>query len=135
MSIKATIDGNVLQAPSQKNVLVDGETKRVTSLLIISDVWKRDGNTDQLVQDDSKSKLVNVTIWGERLGDTVFNIIRTGMRVAVEGDLYLHEYTEQGKNIHELRCTASDVALKLNRVENIVMRPKQEQKQTEQAQG
>jgi len=129
MAISATVDGNMLGAPSQRMVEVDGKPVRITEFRVMSDVWRRIG--EQLVQDEHKTRPVGVTIWNERLGNMVMKVIGKGMRIEVEGDLFLHtwdtsgEDPDGGKDGFELRMTASDVKLKLNRVEAVTMRAKQ----------
>ena len=133
MAIEAVIDGNLLEAPSQRMVAVGGKQVRITEMRVMSDSWKR-GPDDELVQDAEKTKPVGITIWNERLGEHVMKTLRSGMRLQIEGSLYLHTWTVSDedrasgkKDGAEMRCNAEDVAVKLNRIESINMRAKQDQ--------
>ncbi|MBP7565533.1 MAG: single-stranded DNA-binding protein [Burkholderiaceae bacterium] len=132
MAIEAEVTGNMLDSPTQKQVETANGPKRITQFRMMSDVW-RDGE-DGPYQDESRSKPVAVTIWNERLGDSVMQLYRKGMRMLVVGDLHLHVYVPSdedqnaGKNAYyELRCDAAKVALLPNRVERIEMRARQQQ--------
>lgn len=129
MAIEATVVGNVLTIPEQRFVKTASGQKKVTSFRVMSDVYTGEG--DARVQDDEKSSPVGITIWQEQLGQTVFETIRPGMRLEIQGSLYLHHWQpndadyEAGKNpVHEMRLTANSVALRLNRVSEIKMQPK-----------
>ena len=129
MAIKSIVDGNILSNPTQRMVPVKGEQVRLTEFRMMSDVWKRDG--DDLVQDGEKTRPVAVTIWNERLGAQVMKLLGKGMRVEAKGDMHLHtweispEERIAGKEGMELRVTADEVTLKLNRVEGVTMKSKQ----------
>lgn len=129
MAIKPIVDGNMLGNPTQRMVTVKGEQVRITEFRMMSDVWKREG--DDLVQDEEKTRAVAVTIWNDRLGSQVMKLLSKGMRVEVKGEMYLHtwdispEERAAGKDGIELRLTADEVTLKLNRVEGVTMKTRQ----------
>lgn len=132
MSIEAKITGNLLEYPSQRIVTTASGDRRITTLRMMSDVWKPGVDGQEPIQDAAKTRPVAVTIWNERLGDVVMHTLRAGMRIEVHGDVHLHEWhpseeqRAEGKNdLYELRCDANDVALKLNRIESIQMRARQ----------
>jgi single-stranded DNA-binding protein len=123
MSMFSIIEGNLLDAPTQRYVPVKGEQRSVVSFRLMSDYWKRNG--EELVQDDDKTSPVGCTIWSERLGEQVMKLFRKGMRVMVIGDVHLHTWdSDETEGNAELRCVVNDVAVKLNRVEGITMRAK-----------
>lgn len=123
MSMFSIIEGNLLDAPSQRFVQVNGEQRSVVSFRLMSDYWKRSG--EDLVQDDQKTSPVGCTVWNERLGEQILKLLRKGMRVMVTGDVHLHTWDSQETESNaELRCVVNDVAVKLNRVESIAMRAK-----------
>lgn len=124
----------MLENPSQRIVATTRGNVTITEFRMMSDVWKPGEQEGELVQDASKSKPVAVTIWNERLGASVFGVLKAGMRVRVDGELHMHEWEVSEadkaagkKDGAELRCAANDVALVLNRVEQVVMRAKREQ--------
>lgn len=132
MAIEAKITGNLLESPTQRNVTTSNGERRITALRMMSDVWRQGADGQEPVQDAAKTRPVAVTIWNERLGDVVMHTLRAGMRIEVHGDVHLHEWhpsdeqRAEGKNdLYELRCDASDVAVKHNRIESIQMRTRQ----------
>lgn len=127
MSIEAVVTGNLLEDPSQRMVATKEGDVRITELRIMSDEYKREGQ--DLVQDDSKTSPVGLTIWNERLGDAVMKLMKKGMRVDASCDLHLHRWSPDEaqlaagkKPVNELRGTAHRVALALNRIEKVTMR-------------
>lgn len=122
MSMFSIVEGNLLESPTQRFVLVKGEQKPVVSFRMMSDYWRRTG--EELVQDEDKTSPVGCTIWSERLGEQVMKLFQKGMRVMVTGDVHLHTWQSSEGDGAELRCTVDDVAVKLNRVESIAMRAK-----------
>jgi single-stranded DNA-binding protein len=136
MAIEGIVTGNMLTNPAQKAVNTPRGEVRITEFRMMSDVWKPGKDNEEPVQDESKTEPVQVTIWNERLGDAIAHNLRKGMRVDVTGSIYLSrtsltdEDRAAGKKEYaDMRCDASDVALKLNRVESVAMR----QRATEQA--
>lgn len=129
--IEATVTGNVLESPTQKVVNVKGESTRVTELRVMNDVYRRSG--EELVQDDSRTSPVGITIWSETLGNRVMEHIKRGMRVVAAGELHMEKWEpkdEQAaagkKGGAELRMTANSCAVALNRVESITMTARQD---------
>jgi single-stranded DNA-binding protein len=132
MAIEAKVTGNVLESPTQRMVTVNGEQARITEVRVMSDVYRRQG--DGLVQDDAKSSPVGITIWNENVGNRVMKVCRTGIRVVVSGELHLDRWEPNAEQVAagkksgaEMRMTANEVTLALNRIESIVMQaPRQE---------
>lgn len=129
--IEATVTGNVLESPTQKVVNVKGESVRVTELRVMNDVYRRSG--DDLVQDDSRTSPVGITIWSETLGNRVMNHCKRGMRIVATGELHMEKWEPNSdqaaagkKGGAEMRMTASSCAVALNRVESITMAARQE---------
>lgn len=129
--IEATVTGNVLESPTQKVVTVKGESVRVTELRVMNDVYRRNG--DELVQDDTRTSPVGITIWSETLGNRVMNQIKRGMRVVVSGELHMEKWEPNSdqaaagkKSGAELRMTGNSCSVALNRVESITMTARQE---------
>lgn len=131
MAMEAKITGNILSNPVRKTVKTPSGEKVISEFRMMSDVWKNVGDNVDPIQDEEKTKPVQVTIWNERLAETCASIYRKGMRVQVFGDLYLRETraneaerAEGKRDFADLRCDAQSVALLPNRVEQIVMREK-----------
>jgi single-stranded DNA-binding protein len=129
--IEATLTGNILTPVQQRSVVVKGENRRVTELLVLDDVYRRTG--EETVQDEEKTSPVVVSIWSEDLGDRCMNLLHVGMRVVIRGDLHLHKWTPNetqaanGKVAQAgMRLSATSVALALNRVEAVKMRQRVE---------
>lgn len=116
-----SVKGNLLQNPEQRWVPVANDQKLITEIRIMENVYRRIG--DELVEDKEKSRPVNVTVWSENLGKRCMELLRTGMRVRVDGELTVHPWTDkEGKAQFDLQVSAEDVNLALNRVEGISMR-------------
>ena len=131
MAIEGRITGNLLSNPIRKTVNTAGGEKHITEFRMMSDVWKNVGDNVDPIQDEDKTKPVQVTVWNERLAETCAAIYRKGMRVQVYGDIYMRENkatealrAEGQRDYADLRCDAQTVALLPNRVEQIVMREK-----------
>jgi hypothetical protein len=128
MSIEAVVTGNLLEDPSQRMVATKEGDVRITELRIMSDEYKWVG--EDLVQDESKTSPVGVTIWNKRVGDDVMSVMKKGMRVDAFCDqFHLHRWlpdeAQAGagkKPVYEMRGTARKVSLALNRVEKVTMR-------------
>lgn len=65
MAIFATVEGNLTKNPEGRFVMVEGESRPIVEMRVFSDVRRRVG--DEWVQDDEKSKAVDVTVWSEAL--------------------------------------------------------------------
>jgi single-stranded DNA-binding protein len=125
MGIKARVEGNLTKNPEGRVVIVDGEQRSIVEIRVFADVRRKAG--DAWVQDDEKSTGVDVTIWGEKLGEQVLLHFRKGARVVVDGDLHLNEYDDAEGNHHAgLRLAAESVALLPWRIEKVVFAPKRE---------
>lgn len=125
MGIKARVEGNLTKNPEGRVVIVAGEQRPIVEIRVFADVRRQ--TADGWVQDEEKSAGVDVTIWGEKLGEQVLEHFRKGARVVVEGDLHLNEYTDtEGKHHAGLRMAAESVALLPWRIEKIVYGPKRE---------
>lgn len=130
MSTESTLVGNLLANPTLKTITVKGESRTICELRLMSDVWRDDPQQGNPVQDQERSHPAQVTVWNERLAKSCEHLLRSGMRVVVTGQSYPHIYRvsdvdrAQGKtDLFEIRVDASSVALALNRIEQVVMRP------------
>lgn len=125
MGIRAIVEGNLTKNPEGRTVIVANEQRPIVEMRVFSDVSRRVG--DGWEQDEERSGGVDVTIWGEKLGEAVLAHFRRGARVRVEGDLHLNEYTD-GDGVHHagLRLAAESVSLMPYRIESIVFTPKRE---------
>jgi single-stranded DNA-binding protein len=131
MAIEGRITGNLLSNPIRKTVNTAGGEKHITEFRMMSDVWKNVGDNVDPIQDEDKTKPVQVTVWNERLAEVCALVYRKGMRLQVYGDIYMRENkaseaerAEGKRDFADLRCDAQTVALLPNRVEQIVMREK-----------
>jgi single-strand DNA-binding protein len=132
MAIHATVEGNLTKNPEGRFVMVEGESRPIVELRVFSDVRRRVG--DEWVQDDEKSKAVDVTVWSEALGDQLMKLLRKGTRVLVEGELHLNEYTDgEGQHHAGLRMVAERVSLLPWRIEQITYAPKRGEREAEHA--
>ncbi|MFN4267044.1 MAG: hypothetical protein ACK4F8_15000 [Aquabacterium sp.] len=98
----------------------------------MADVYRRDEN-DQLVQDESKSEPVNITVWNERLGDSIFAHFSKGCRIIAIGEQEIQKWESEGKPNYQVHLTADIVGLVPTRIESIQFRAKSTAN-TEQAQ-
>jgi single-strand DNA-binding protein len=132
MGIRATVEGNLTKNPEGRFVQVGDESRSLVELRVFSDVRRKVG--DEWVQDDEKSKGVDVTVWGEALGEQLMKLLRKGARVTVEGELHLHEYVDaDGQHHAGLRMTAERVALLPWRIDSIAFAPKRGEREFEPA--
>jgi single-stranded DNA-binding protein len=123
MSNEIRVAGNVGKNPEMKTVGAD--KRQVVEFSIFCDEWKYDAATEKQVANGGE--WYEVTVWKEQLGKTVFETIRQGARLEVVGHLNIRRYTNaEGKDVSVPHVTADDVLHKLNRVESITLRPKQE---------
>lgn len=132
MGIYATVEGNLTKNPEGRIVQVEGEPRTIVELRVFSDVRRRVG--DDWVQDEDKSKAVDVTVWSEALGEQLLKLLRKGSRVLVEGDLHLNEYSDaEGQHHAGLRLAAERVSLMPWRIEQITYAPKRGEREPEPA--
>ena len=132
MSIQAVVRGNLTKDPEAREVKVDGQPRRLVEIRVFSDEYRQQG--DDLVQDDEKCSAVDVTIWNERLGDQVMNLLKKGVRVEVSGNMHLHRYKdrETQEPRAQLRVTADTITLALSsRIEHISFAPSRRERDAE----
>ena len=117
-----SVTGNIGAQPTFKQ----GEYNLV-EFIVISEEFKRDEN-GELVPRNGTQQLYQVTAWG---GDNPQNLdvlkaLKKGMRVHVEGQfkagLFTRENGETGIGL-SVSCRPADISVKLNRIDDIVMRP------------
>lgn len=130
MAIRAELEGNLTRDPESKFVTVDGERRQIVTLRVFSDVSRRAG--DGWEQDDERSCGVDVTIWGERLGQDVLKHFRKGARVLILGQLHLNEYTD-GDGAHHagLRMAAESIGLQPYRIESLSFVPARREREAD----
>lgn len=133
MGIEARVVGNLLTNPEQKMVKVKGEPKKVTTLRIMADVYRRDEN-DQLVQDAGKSEPVNITVWNERLGDSIYAHFAKGCRIIAIGEQEIQKWDTDGVPNYQVHLTADIVGLVPTRIESIQFRAKSQANSEQQSQ-
>ena len=132
MAIRAELEGNLTKNPEAKTVSVDGEDRPIVELRVFSDVNRKLGEGWE--QDDERSGAVDVTIWGQSLGEAVLKHFRKGTRVLVTGALHLNEYTDaKGEHHAGLRMSAETVALIPYRVQSIAFAPPRRAEEPAQA--
>lgn len=123
MGIEARVVGNMLTNPEQKMVSVKGEQKKLTTFRVMADSYRRDEN-DNLVQDEKKSEPVNITVWNERLGDSIFNHFVKGCRIIAIGEQEVQTWEKDGISNYQVHVTADIVGLVPTRIESIKFRAK-----------
>jgi single-strand DNA-binding protein len=126
MGMSTEVKGNLLQNPEQRVVKVKGEDRRITELRVFADYY-RNGDNNELVQDDDKSIAVEVTIWNEKLGAAVMDHFRTGARVVVSGDMHVQQYVKDERDRFSLKLDAETVALIPYRIDEIRFKPKRQE--------
>lgn len=126
MGMSTEVKGNLLQNPEQRVVKVKGEDRRITELRVFADYY-RNGENNELVQDDDKSIAVEVTIWNEKLGAGVMDHFRTGARVVVSGDMHVQQYVKDERDRFSLKLDAETVALIPYRIDEIRFKPKRQE--------
>jgi single-stranded DNA-binding protein len=123
MSNVVRITGNVGKNPEMKTVGAD--KKQLVEFSIFCDEWKFDDATQKQVPNGGE--WYEITVWKPDLGKSVFETIRQGARLEIVGHQTINRYTSaEGKDVAVPRINADDVLHKLNRVESIQLRPKQE---------
>jgi single-strand DNA-binding protein len=132
MSTTSTVKGNLLADPDLRTVTVQGQQKTICELRVMSDVWTGEG--DARKQDPARTQPVQITVWGEALAKQCAAVLKKGMRILATGQSHIHFYRVSdadraaGKNDSiEMRMSAEDVSLALNRIESIQMRKKDSQ--------
>jgi single-stranded DNA-binding protein len=131
MSAQMRVVGNVLRPVDKKMRTVDGESVPVYKFAMMSDAFKRSG--DSYVSDPTKEFSVDVTLWNESLGDKLQAILKPGMKVEAFGDFHPSPWTTQeGSPRTSYNLTAESVNLSFVRVESVVMRPTRRQQEEAQ---
>ena len=123
MGIAAKLVGNVLTAPSLKHISVSGESRLICELRVMSSSYRQtDDGPEQI---DKKTFPVSITIWQEYLAQSVFDHVKVGMSVTVEGPLYVSPYSDDNDAPQAgVRIEAESVAVNLRRIEQISLKPK-----------
>lgn len=122
MGIAAELVGNVLAAPTLKNITVKGDDRQIAELRIMSASYRRlpDGTLEQI---DEKTFPVQVTIWHEDTAKRVFDHIKVGASVVVKGDLYVSPWLDDDRAPQAgVRIEAQSISLNLQRIEKITYR-------------
>jgi single-stranded DNA-binding protein len=119
-----TVIGNIGGTP----VFKSGEYN-LCEFSVVAEEFKR-GADGSLETKEGSQSWYSVTVWGGDNPESLKNlrVLQKGMRVEVTGafkpSLYDRENGEKGINLG-VSCSPSDVSLKLNRIESIQMRAKQ----------
>ncbi|KKB60901.1 hypothetical protein WM40_26455 [Robbsia andropogonis] len=123
MGTVAKLVGNVLTAPALKHISVNGESRLICELRVMSSSYRQtDDGPEQI---DKKTYPVSITIWQEYLAQSVFDHVKVGMSVTVEGLLYVSPYIdENGAPQAGVRIEAESVAVNLRRIEQISLKPR-----------
>jgi single-strand DNA-binding protein len=112
--------GNLAADPISKEV----SGKTVVEFRLFADNYRWNDVTKSY--EANGGEWFNVSVWTEGLGQAVLDVFKKGMRVQVEGQLkvsrYISKRTEE-KEI-ELQIIADDVTNRLNRVQEIVLKPR-----------
>jgi single-strand DNA-binding protein len=121
MSNEIRITGNLGKNPEQKTVA----GKTVTEFTLFCDEYRYVEEKKEYVENGGD--WYRVTVWNKTLADATFTTLRQGARVVVSGHLKLNRYKDSaGVEQVSLDVSAEDVAHKLNRVEQVVMRKQAE---------
>jgi single-strand DNA-binding protein len=111
------VTGNVGGNPEQKKA---GD-KTVVEFSLMCDEWYYDEAKKEMIE--REGQWYRATIWKKDLGDAVFRTLKKGSRIEVTGHVKGTMWTDkEGKAQLNMDLTVEDVAHKLNRVENIVLK-------------
>lgn len=128
MGIEAVVDGNLLVAPVTKLVTTREGQKPVVEFRVMAASYRQEPGDDgelRYVQDDKKTIPVQISIWGERLGEQAMLLLKKGASVRCTGSLFSSAYIDsQGDANPGLHMSADSLTLGLARVEEIVFREK-----------
>lgn len=122
----ATVTGNLLENPKKRFVNVGDKPVTVVELRIMSDMYRKDAS-GSYVQNDKSTFPVSVSIWNEKVGETVEEVLVTGARVQVTGTLtQANAYIgKDGKPYSDIHVNADTVALLISpRIKAITFAPK-----------
>ena len=115
--------GNIAVAPTLKTVSVAGEPRKVAELRVFFDDYKPNaqGSIEQ-----SGGFWLDVSVWGDRLAQSVAEHLRKGARVHVTGRLTQRMWNSQesGEERRIMRLNADNVFLSLGRIEEVRFRAK-----------
>ena len=121
MSNEIRLSGNLAGNPESKKV---GE-QTITELRVYADDWKYDSDKKEYVPNGGE--WYDVTVWKPDLARACFETLKKGARIDVLGHLKVNRYTDkEGKEQVSLQVRAEDVTHRLNRVEQITLRPRGE---------
>lgn len=134
MSMITKLTGNLTGDPETRTVTVRGEQRKIVEFRVFSDVYREDAQGN-LVQDDEKCTGVDVTVWQERLGSRVAQLLRRGCRVSVEGEMILRRYKdrETQEPRANLQMSAETVHLVLSRIDEIKFTASRNQREEAEA--
>ena len=121
MSSKFSGRGN-LGADPELRYTASGESEPVCSLRIFFDRPKPDGNGGF---ENKGGFWMDTNLWGTR-GETAARLLKKGARVLVTGELYEDTWQDKdnGEERRKVRIRAEYVDLDLNRLENVIWRPR-----------
>lgn len=128
MGIEAVVEGNLLAAPVTKMVTTKDGQKPVVELRVMAAFYRpEEGESGETryVQDDKKTVPVQVSVWGERLGEAVMRLLKKGANVRCTGALFTSPYVDSNGDAQAgLHMSAETLTLGLYRIEEIVFREK-----------
>lgn len=101
-----TSEGNIGQEPVLKKQPIDGDIRHVLELNVKFNFDRLNKSTGEY--EDRGGFWAKVTLWGKR-AETIFPLLKTGMRVLVVGEISQHNYVaESGERAGQL-ITATDI--------------------------
>lgn len=128
MPVSAKLVGNVLTAPTLKNVSVSGDDRRICEFRVMASSYRQtDDGPEQI---DKKTFPISITVWQDYLAKSVFDLIKVGMSVTVEGALFVSPYMDDHNAPQAgVRMEADSVAMNLRRIEQVILkaRPNRDQ--------
>jgi len=114
--------GNLGDNPTLKQVIVEGEPRKVCEMRVYFDEYRPDGGGGF---EQAGGFWLAVNVWRASLAENCSQHLRKGARVSVTGRLDMQTWTDkEGEERNELRLIAEDVTLALGRIESVRMRPK-----------
>lgn len=122
MSNEIRVTGNVGGNPEMKTV----NGKPLVSFSLFCDEYRYD--EEKAKYEPNGGEWYDIAVWREEIGKAVFETIRKGARVEVLGHLRTRKYADKdGKEITTLQVNAEDVLHRLNRVEEIRLRERNQE--------
>ena len=117
--------GNIGDAPTLKTVSASGKEMKVAELRVFFDDYKPsvDGSFEQ-----TGGFWLTVSVWGDRLAESVSRHLRKGVRVHVTGRLTESAWSSQetGEERRAMQLNADNVYLSLGRIEDVRFIPKRD---------